>query len=269
MSGSMAAQTQVANDEVIGLIPAGGLGTRIGPLPCSKELFPIGLRRAPEQPGFRPKVVCHYLLENMRRAGVTRAYIVLRDGKWDIPAYFKNGAVVDMHISYLVLSLPFGTPFTLDEAYPFVRQSVVAFGFPDMIFQPADAFAQLLVQQNSSDSSVLLGLFPTMAPEKVDMVEIDSNGRVLSIHFKPAVTEHRYTWGIALWRPLFTDFMHEYVNQRRASAATQPELSVGNVFQAAIEAGLKVEGLPVSSSPYLDIGTSEGLTLAMKGQPAF
>jgi glucose-1-phosphate thymidylyltransferase len=269
MSVSMAAQTRVANDEVIGLIPAGGLGTRIGPLPCSKELYPVGLRQAPGQHGFRPKVACHYLLEKMRHAGVTKAYIVLRDGKWDIPAYFKNGAIADMHISYLVLSLPFGTPFTLDEAYPFLRQSVVAFGFPDMIFQPEDAFARLLFQQGSSDSSVLLGLFPTIAPEKVDMVEIDSNGRVLGIDIKPAVTEHRYTWGIALWRPLFTDFMHEYVNQRKASAATQPEVSVGNVIQAAIEAGLKVEGLPVSSLPYLDIGTPEGLTLAIKDQLAF
>ena len=79
----------------------------------------------------------------MKLAGVAKAYIVLREGKWDIPAYFRNGAIVDMHISYLVLSLPFGTPFTIDEAYPFVRQSVVAFGFPDMLFRPDDAFVQL------------------------------------------------------------------------------------------------------------------------------
>jgi hypothetical protein len=31
--------------EVVGLVPAGGLGTRTSPLPCSKELYPIGFMR--------------------------------------------------------------------------------------------------------------------------------------------------------------------------------------------------------------------------------
>jgi glucose-1-phosphate thymidylyltransferase len=251
-------------DEVIGLIPAGGLGMRLAPLPCSKELYPIGFQQALGQGGRRPKVVCHYLLENMRRAGITKAYVVLRDDKWDIPAYLKSGAIVDMHLSYLVLTLPFGAPFTLDEAYPFIRQSVVAFGFPDMIFQPEDAFLQLRFQQASSDASVLLGLFPSMESDKVDMVEIEPNGRVVKIDIKPARTDLTYTWGIALWRPIFSDFMHEYVSKRKSDAATQPEISVGNVIQAAIEAGLKVDGSPVSTEPYLDIGTSEGLILAIQ-----
>ncbi len=31
--------------EVIGLIPAGGQAKRLSPLPCSKELYPIGFER--------------------------------------------------------------------------------------------------------------------------------------------------------------------------------------------------------------------------------
>ncbi len=31
--------------EVIGLIPAGGQSKRLSPLPCSKELYPIGVER--------------------------------------------------------------------------------------------------------------------------------------------------------------------------------------------------------------------------------
>jgi glucose-1-phosphate thymidylyltransferase len=253
------------NSEVIGLIPAGELSTRIAPLPCSKELYPIGLTKTLH--GLRPKVVSHYLLEKMKRADVTRAYFVIRDGKWDIPAYFRNGAIVDMHISYLVLSLPFGVPFTLDEAYPFVRESVVAFGFPDMLFRPDDAFVQLRSKQRSSKARILLGLFPAKDPEKVDMVDIEQNGRVLRIIVKPAATNLRYTWGIALWTPAFTEFMHDFVNVRRLSAANQPETNVGNVIQAAIEAGLEVEAIPVSREPYLDIGTPEGLSVALRGNP--
>jgi glucose-1-phosphate thymidylyltransferase len=50
---------------VIGLIPAGGQATRIAPLPCSKELFPLGFSSMNSGQGMRPKVVCHYLLEKM------------------------------------------------------------------------------------------------------------------------------------------------------------------------------------------------------------
>jgi len=250
--------------ELIGLIPAGGLATRIGPLPCSKELYPIGLRKLRGEQSLRPKVVCHYLLEKMKLAGVAKAYIVLREGKWDIPSYFRNGDIVDMPISYLVLSLPFGTPFTLDEAYPFVRDSVVAFGFPDILFRPDDAFVQLRTQLGSSSASVLLGLFPAHEPAKVDMVDIKQDRRVLRIIVKPTSTKLVYTWGIALWTPVFTEFMHDFVNGRKANCANQPEINVGNVIQAAIEDGLEVEAIPVSSKPYLDIGTPEGLAIALR-----
>ena len=260
---AVAIQNNTQTSELIGLIPAGGLATRISPLPCSKELYPIGLQEFRGEQGLRPKVVCHYLLEKMKLAGVAKAYIVLREGKWDIPSYFRNGAIVDMHISYLVLSLPFGTPFTIDEAYPFVRQSVVAFGFPDMLFRPDDAFVQLRSRLDSSGASVLLGLFPAQEPNKVDMVDI-KDGRVLQIIVKPSSTNLIYTWGIALWTPVFTEFMHDFVNVRKARSATQPEINVGIVIQAAIEAGIEVEAIPVSSEPYLDIGTSEGLAIALR-----
>ncbi|MGH7410208.1 MAG: dTDP-glucose pyrophosphorylase, partial [Candidatus Methylomirabilis sp.] len=63
--------------DVIGLLPAGGEARRLAPLPCSKELYPLGFRSVDEGRSLRPKVACHYLLEKMRAAGITRAYIVL------------------------------------------------------------------------------------------------------------------------------------------------------------------------------------------------
>jgi glucose-1-phosphate thymidylyltransferase len=49
--------------------------------------------------------------------------VILREGKWDIPAYFNDGtALLDMHLAYLMMRQPFGSPFTLDQAYPFARE---------------------------------------------------------------------------------------------------------------------------------------------------
>jgi glucose-1-phosphate thymidylyltransferase len=53
-----------------------------------QRVFPVGFQDLPRDLGMRPKAVSHYLLEKMRIASVTKVYIVLRKGKWDIPSLF-------------------------------------------------------------------------------------------------------------------------------------------------------------------------------------
>ena len=259
--------------EVIGLLPAGGQATRIAPLPCSKELYPVGFRPVEQGRSLRPKVVCHYLLEQMRMAGITKVYIVLRQGKWDIPAYLGDGTMLGMHLAYLMMHLPFGAPYTLDQAYPFMQDSLVALGFPDVIFQPDDAFVQLLGRQAATNADVVLGLFPAYQPQKCDMVDVDNEGRVRRIVIKPLETHLRYTWMIAVWTPVFTRFMHEYlaaiqkVSERDDAgnnALEQRELFVGDIIQAAIHDDLQVDAFLFPDGTYLDIGTPDNLVKAVR-----
>jgi glucose-1-phosphate thymidylyltransferase len=250
--------------EIVGLVPAGGQATRIAPLPCSKELYPIGFRSTDAGHGLQTKVVSHYLLEKMRLAGITKAYIVLRPGKWDIPAYFGDGLFLNMHLAYLMTRSPLGVPYTLDQAYPFVEDAMVAFGFPDILFQPDDAFIQLLSRQRTNDADVWLGLFPTDLPENEDLVDVDEKGRVREIVIKPQRMRLCYTWGIAVWTPVFTEFLHEYVSARQDPLSGSRELTAGDVLQAAIENHLRVDAVPVSKDPYLDIGTPERLLKAVQ-----
>jgi glucose-1-phosphate thymidylyltransferase len=250
--------------EVIGLIPAAGRAERISPLPCSKELYPVGFWRCPGKKEGRPKVACHYLLEKMRIAGITRAYIVLRQGKWDIPAYLQDGAMADMHLAYLMLGLPYGVPYTLDQAYPFVRDTIIAFGFPDILFKPDDTFVRLIAEHEGSKSDITLGLFPADSPRNVDMVKLDENSRIREVFIKPEHTKLRLTWGVAVWSPLFTSFLHEYLASLKGSRAVKPELSMGHIIKAAVARGLKVEGISVSEDPYLDIGTPKNLLKAIR-----
>lgn len=259
--------------EVVGLIPAGGQATRIAPLPCSKELYPVGFRRVDGDNSLRPKAVCHYLLEKMRLANIDRAYIVLREGKWDIPAYLGDGHMLDMHLAYLIMRLPFGAPYTLDQAHPFVHDMLVAFGFPDIIFQPDDAFVHLLNRQAATGADIVLGLFLADQPQKMDMVDLDADGRVRQIVIKPLQTHLRHTWFIAVWTPVFTRFMHEYLaavqnvngqGDDRSDVPGQRELFVGDVIQAAIQNDLRVEAVFFPDGTYLDIGTPDDLVKAVR-----
>lgn len=253
---------------VVGLIPAGGLAARLAPLPCSKELLPIGFYASAAGP--RPKPVCLYLIERMRAAGITQAFVVLRPGKWDIPAYLGDGGEHGIHLAYLTVHIPHGSPYTLDQAYPFVQNQIVALGLPDIIFEPADAYAQLISHLRASGAAVALGLFPTDQPHTADMVASDAEGLVRRIEIKPAQTDLRYTWMIAVWTPTFSTFMHHYLQadlRRRndPDPARRPtrEVFIGDVLQAAIDAGIPVQSLHFPTGSCLDVGTPTNLIAAM------
>jgi glucose-1-phosphate thymidylyltransferase len=213
----------------------------------------------------------------MRLAGITKSYIVVRKGKWDIPAYLGDGEILNMHLAYLTMRLPFGAPYTVDQAYPFVKDAVVAFGFPDIIFQPDNAFVRLRERQADTSADIVLGVFPVDEPQKWDMVDICDDGRVKQVLIKPIKTDLQYTWIIAIWTPTFTHFMHEYLSTLQevreqgntgSNVSEQRELFVGDVIQAAIDNNLHVEGVIFPDSTCLDIGTSEDLVKAIHSEIA-
>ena len=256
------------------MIPAAGQANRLAPLPFSKELYPIGQMRIKGSDELRPKPVCIYLLEKMRAAGARDVYIVLRKGKWDIPSYLGDGSSLDMNLAYLIMGLPFGVPYTLNQAYPFIRQATVTFGFPDIIFQSADAFNELLDKLETSQADVVLGLFPVDDPHKFHMVALNRNGRIHNIVLNPVATHLEYTWIIAVWTRTFTQFMHQYLaditgkKQKKeivAAASRKTELHLSEVLQHAINRKLKVEGVIFADDNCLDIGTYDDLAKAVGG----
>ena len=250
-------------DDVIGLIPCGGFATRIAPLPCSKELFPVGLRRTTEG-SLRPKVVSHYLLEKMHEGGVRRAFFILRNGKWDIPQYYGDGAAFGMDLGYLMMGRPYGPAYTLDQAYPFIRGARVAFGFPDILFRPHDAFKRALERLSATRAVLVLGLYPAHKTWLSHTVTTDRTGRVREILMNPGATKRKLGWVFAVWTSRFTEFMRKYLAVPR-TAAEQPgtglprELLVGDIIQAAICAGLPTQSVIFPRRTYLDIGTPDDL----------
>ena len=255
--------------DIIGLIPAGGKATRISPLPCSKELFPLGLSPT-DDGGLRPKAVATYLLEAMRTGGAKKAFFVIRQGKWDIPAYYGDGAMLHMHIGYLLMNEPYGPPYTLDQAYPFVQNAIVAMGFPDILVEPLDAFAALVTELKKTEVDAVLGVFPNNSVHKWDPVELAPDGRITRIEIKPPASTLRHVWAIAVWSPRFTQFMHDYLAQRKPEfaaayeAGIKKEIIVSDIMQAAIENGLNIRGVLFENGSCLDVGTPEDLQKALK-----
>lgn len=248
---------------VYGLIPAAGRALRLGPLPCSKELLPVGFRQTASGPV--PKVAGHYLLESFAAAGIERVFMVLHELKGDVSRYFGTGEMAGVALAYLAIPGSASVPETLDHATPFVRDAVVALGFPDVLFTPVDAYRDLLRQREESDADLVLGLFPARNPRTTDMVELTPEGRVTRIEIRPQATDLRYNWLLAVWGPTFTRLLRAAVRESaREETSGTPELQIGAVVQRAIAAGLRVEGVPFPEGSYRDIGTPVELAAALR-----
>jgi glucose-1-phosphate thymidylyltransferase len=224
--------------------------------------------------GNRPKVASHYILECLKRAGIDKAYLVIRKGKWDIPEYWGDGRMLGMDLVYMVIDDSSGPPDTIDRAYSFVKDKIVAFGFPDILFRPGDVFAKLLSRLDRTSVDVVLGLFAAHDTKAMDMVDIDARHHVRTIRLKPRRTNLKYAWVCAVWTPTFTEFLHQFLHRVRKGwnaglignrkIDPQGDVPVGAVLKQAVREKLNVEGVMFPTGSYIDVGTPEHLIKAMK-----
>lgn len=251
--------------EIWGLIPAAGAATRLGRRRGpSKEVLPVPAGADPAGP---TKPACQDLLDNFRVAGVTRALVLLRRGKWDVAQRLGDGAEFGVDLAYRVLAPTRGVPFTLAAAAPFAGDRLIALGFPDILVQPRDLLARLVAHRERASADVALALAHCDRPHASDLVAIDARGRVRRLEIKPEATQLKWTWAFAVWTPRFTRFLTKWTETfepRRARLGREP--FVGDVLQAALAEGFEIDTLQAPDARLLDIGTPESLALAAPGR---
>jgi glucose-1-phosphate thymidylyltransferase len=243
--------------KIIGLIPAAGQAKRLSPLPCSKEIFPIGgfINEIDGAQKFQPKPIAQYLIDQMTAAGARNILMVINRDKCDILRYFGSGANLQANIAYLVQEKSKGMPDALNLAREWTEEAIVLFGMPDTIFTPGDAFQQLLRQHLSTQADLTLGLFPTLHPEKFGMVAFDPELHLVYTVDKPEKTDLEFMWGMACWQPKFTQYINEYLTHTPATH----EIVLSEVMQSAIVAGMDIRVFPFKEGQYIDIGSPEEL----------
>ncbi len=236
------------SQEWIGLIPAAGKGERLG-FPFPKELYPVI-----EDNQYRP--VSHYILNNMVHAGVNHIVIVINETKHQLIKYFGNGHRFGCDISYVVQELQNddlnkakspGLAEALDSAYHLTKGKLVFFGMADTVILPQDFFAKAYSVFDPA-ADVMLCMFHTDKPEKVGMVRLDDNDWVKCIDDKPEKTDLEWMWGAMIWRPVFTDFIHECVHKKKINDSAR-------IYNEAISNGINFKGVGFGNGKYLDMGT--------------
>lgn len=236
-------------EELIGLIPAAGKGVRLG-LPYPKELYPVIQNN-------RYKPISQFVLDNLSDAGLRHIIFVVNETKHQLIGYFGNGQRFGCNISYVVqeqadqngISTSPGLAHALDSAYHLTAGKTVFFGMADTIMRPEDVFGTAY-QKATSNDDVILVLFPTERPEKFGMVRTDQDDRVLQIVDKPNQTDLTEMWGCIIWRPRFTEYLHDCVQGQNIS-------DFALIMNSAIQAGFHFRGVHILDGVYIDLGTYE------------
>ena len=232
---------------MIGVMPAAGVGERIQPLGCSKELLPVGSRLIGGVE--RPKAVSEYVVERMIAAGASQICIVISAEKTDIVRYYAERDYA-AEIFYVVQQQPLGLCDAIFRAAPFARQhDQVLIGLPDTIWFPENAYLPALA---SDAAECMLVLFPVDDPTAFDAVICDDQGFVQEVRVKSAEAGSRWIWGAVTARG---DAFHRlkllWESRHRA------DKYLGELLNAFIAAGNPVCG-KFSGERYIDVGTLDG-----------
>ena len=231
-----------------GIILAGGTGSRLHPLTraVSKQLVPV-----------YNKPMVYYPLSTLMLAGVRTILVITTPHEQDgFKRLLGDGSELGIRIEYASQPSPDGLPQAFLIGREFIGGERVVLALGDNIFYGAH-FSDYLRSAAARETGATVFAYQVRDPERYGVIELDRNGRPISIEEKPPEPKSVYA----------VTGLYFYDNQVIDMAASlrpsaRRELEITDINRMYLERGeLHVEKL-ARGIAWLDTGTHESLIQA-------
>lgn len=232
---------------MIGIILAGGLGTRLYPLTIvqSKQLLPVF-----------DKPMIYYPLATLMSSGIKK--IILISSKEYIPTYkklFSNGEDLGIEIKYLIQDKPEGIAQAFIISKPFIKKENVCLILGDNIFHgdSIETHMSIAIENLNNNFSTIFAYYVSN-PNEYGVVEFDKINTPKNIIEKPKKNSTNYA---VTGMYFYTNDVFQKVSLLVPSKRGELEItSLNNLY--IHEKRLKCEKLDRGIS-WLDMGTFDSL----------
>ena len=234
-------------NQVKGIILAGGTGSRLWPLTktTSKQLLPV-----------YDKPLIYYPLSTLMLAGVREILIITTpQDSADFMTLLGDGSSLGIKIEYAVQPKPEGLAQAFIIGEKFIGGSSVALILGDNIFY-GPGLGRRLSAISNADGATIFGV-QVNEPQRYGVVEISSNGKILSIEEKPASPKSN----IAVPGLYFFD---KTVSSRAKSVtkSSRGELEITSVIDSYLKDGKLSFRALEENTAWMDCGTVDSLNEA-------
>ena len=238
--------------EIVGLIPAAGVGTRLYPFARAvpKELYPI-----------LGKPAIEHCVENLREGGIRRIYVLVGYQKGALMDYLGDGSDFGVKIAYLYQHRRLGLGHAVLQAKGWIGSTFVTL-LGDSFIEPKRDIRDLIDLHLRERPLATLLLFRVEDPSSYGVARFRREGELLVVEKlveKPGPRRAREMrvdgrfyalCGAYVFEPGIFRYLEETPSQKGR------EIQLTDALELAVERGERVLGLELAGR-YIDVGKWE------------